>query len=120
MDRQRLYRLIAAGLLELAGIVMIVAPLVLNAPNADGLDAGILSVLMGVGVGFGQLRTVALVWSAIGLGASVIWAVLALGGFGVGTPWWDDAIEAVVLTATFAGALIALVLARRAIPTLTG
>ena len=46
--------------------------------------------------------------------------MLALDGFGVGTPWWDDLVEAVVLAAIFAGALIALVLARRAIPTLTG
>ena len=100
--------------------MLIVAPYLLNAPNAIGLEVGIVSVLMGVGVGFGQLRTVALVWSAVGLGASLIWAVFALDGFGVGTPWWDDLVEAVVLAAIFAGALIALVKARRAIPTLTG
>ena len=40
-------------------------------------------------------------------------ALLALSGFGLGTPWWDDVVEAVVLAALFAGALIALVLARR-------
>ena len=101
------------GLLELAGIVLIVAPFLLNAPNAIGLEVGIVSVLIGVGVGFGQLRTVAVVWSAVGLGASLIWGVLALDGFGVGTPWWDDVVEAVVLASIFAGALITLVLARR-------
>ena len=97
----------------LAGIVLIVTPYLLNAPNAIGLAVGIVSVLIGLGVAGGQLWTVAVVWSAIGLGASVIWALLALSGFGLGTPWWDDVVEAVVLAALFAGALIALVLARR-------
>ena len=105
----------------LAGIVLIATPYLLNVPNAIGLTLGIVSVLIGLGFGAGQLWTVALVWSAIGLGASVIWAVLALDGFGIGTPWWDDVVEAVVLAAIFAGALIILVLARgRATPTPTG
>ena len=112
MDRQRLTRRIAGGLMVLAGIVLIVTPYLLNAPNAIGLAVGIVSVLIGLGVAGGQLWTVAVVWSAIGLGASVIWALLALSVSAL-QPLVDDVVEAVVLAALFAGALIALVLARR-------
>ena len=120
MDRQRRYRTLAAGLLVLAGIFLIATPYLLGGPNAIGLALGVVSLSIGIGLGAGHLSTVALVWSALGLSASVIWAALALDGFGVGSPWWDDVLEAVVLAAIFAGASITLILARRATPTLTG
>jgi hypothetical protein len=114
MDRQRRYRTLAAGHLVFAGIVLIATPYLLGVPNAIGLALGVLSVLIGLGYGAGHLSTAARAWSAVALGASVIWAALALEGGGLGSPWWDDVIEAVVLAAIFAGTLITLLLARGA------
>ena len=116
MERQRTYRTVAAGLLVLAGIVLTVTPYLVDAPNPIGLVLGIVSVLIGLGVRAGRLRTVAFVWSAVGLGASLLWAAFALDGFGQGTPWLDDVVEAVALAAIYGGTLITLVFASRATP----
>ena len=111
MERQRRYRRVAAGLLVLAGIVLIVAPFflgvryLLNTPTLLGLGLGIFSVLMGIGVGLGRLWTAPLVWSVIGLSASMLFVVLT-------RPWYDDVLQAGVLAAMFTGTLIALVKAK--------
>ena len=76
--------------------MLIVGPYVLNAPCAlkgptlSSLVLGIVSALMGLCVGLDRLWTVPLVWSGIGLGASLLIIVLT-------RPWYDDVIEATVL-----------------------
>jgi hypothetical protein len=44
---------------------------------------------------------------------TVLWAWAAASGFGKGSPWWDDLIEASVLAVLFLLAAVLLVLGRR-------
>jgi len=90
MERQRPYRRIGPSQLVIMGIVLIVASYPLDMPDAVGLALGIVFVLVGLGVGLGRRRTTPSIWSAIGLGVSLLSAALTLDGMGVGTPWWES------------------------------
>jgi hypothetical protein len=105
-------KVIAAGLLIVAGLVLVMAPLILNAPNPPGTALGVATVVVGMVLAVSRLRTLPAIWSAVGFAGSVLWALLALGGFGQGTVWWDDVIEASVLAVLFGGALFLLVFAQ--------
>jgi peptidoglycan/LPS O-acetylase OafA/YrhL len=101
---------LAALALAVAVVVLIVAPLLLDAPNPL---APLVAVVVAVGSGGALLggesgRLVASAVSWTGLLASALWLFLASNGFGKGTPWWDDVIEAAILAAAFLVAAILL------------
>lgn len=94
---------LAALPLAVAAVVLIVTPIVLDAPNPLGpLSAVIVSVGCAgalLGGRWGRRFASAVSWA--GLLVSVLWLWLAGDGFGQGIPWWDDVIEAVVLAVAF-------------------
>lgn len=106
-------RLVAASLLGVAGVVLIATPLVLDAPNPFGLLLGLVTIGVSISVLSATRWVGPAAFSAIGLVGCTLWALLALDGFGKGTIWWDDLIEAISLAVLFGGALLALVLSRR-------
>ncbi len=108
-------RLTAALSLAVAVVVIVVSPMLLDAPNPLSTPA---AVIVAVGCGGALLggrgaEWVALAVSVAGLVLSVLWLWLASDGFGQGTPWWDDIVEAAILAAAFLVALAFLLLARR-------
>lgn len=107
-------RLVAAMSLAAAVVVIVVTPMILEWPNPLSTPAALV-VAIGCGgalVG-GRGDRVALAISALGLVLSALWLWLASDGFGKGTPWWDDIVEAAVLAAVFLVAVVVLLLAGR-------
>lgn len=101
---------LAAFSLAVAVVVLIVTPMMLDAPNPL---APLAAVVVAVGCGGALLgghwgKRIALAVSLIGLLVSALWLVFASNGFGTGTPWWDDLIEAGILAAAFLVAAILL------------
>jgi hypothetical protein len=101
---------LAALVLAVALVVLIVAPLILNAPNPLGLLAAGLVALgfWGAWQGGEEGRRIGLAVSGAGLLVSLLWFVLASDGFGEGAAWWDDMLEALVLAVAFLAAVILL------------
>src|SRR5688500_6199958 len=94
---------VAALLLAAATVVIVVAPILLDAPNPFALPAVLVHAGASGAAVFGgnRGRTGALVVSVAGLLLTVLWAWAAASGFGKGSPWWDDLIEASVLAVLF-------------------
>lgn len=104
--------------LTVAVVVLIVTPMVLEAPNSL---APLAAVVVAVGCAGALLggqggRWIAQAVSWTGLLVSGLWLFLASNGFGKGTPWWDDVIEASILAAAFLVAALLLWNPRRVTP----
>jgi hypothetical protein len=107
--------LVAALALLIAVVVIVVTPMLLNAPNPLSTPAAVV-VAIGCGgavIGGRGGTWVALAVSVVGLVLCALWLWQASSGFGKGTPWWDDMVEAAVLVAAFLLAAVVLLLARR-------
>lgn len=101
---------LAALSLAVAVVVLIVTQMILDAPNPV---APLAAVVVAAGCGGALLggqwgKRIALTVSWAGLALSALWLVFASNGFGKGTPWWDDLIEAAILAAAFLVAAILL------------
>lgn len=108
-------RLIAALSLAAAVVVIVVTPMILDWPNPLAAPAALI-VALGCGgalLGGRGGELVALVIGALGLALSALWLWLASDGFGKGTPWWDDVVEAAILLVAFLVAVVALLVARQ-------
>ena len=107
--------LVAALSLAVAVVVIVVAPMLLAAPNPLSMPAAlVVAIGCGAAVIGGRGGTwVALAVSVVGLVLSALWLWQASSGFGKGTPWWDDMAEAAILAVAFLMAVVVLVLARR-------
>jgi hypothetical protein len=94
----------------IAVIVIVASPIVLAAPNPLSTPSAIVAATGFVGALAGGRwgRRVAVLVGLAGLALSGLWFVFALNGFGKGTPWWDDVVEAGILTVAFLAALGAL------------
>ena len=104
-------RLVAALSLAAAVVVIVVSPMILEWPNPLSTPA---ALIVAVGCGGALLggrggESVAFAISVLGLVLSALWLWLASDGFGKGTPWWDDIVEAAILVAAFLVAVVALV-----------
>jgi hypothetical protein len=109
------FRLVAALALAAAVVVIVVTPMILEWPNPLSTPA---ALIVAIGCGGALLggrggELVALTISTLGLVTSALWLWLASDGFGKGTPWWDDIVEAAILVAAFLVAIVFLLLARR-------
>jgi hypothetical protein len=113
------FRLVAALSLLVAVVVVVVSPILLDFPNPLSTPAAVVVAIGCAGTLAGGRRGegVALVVSVGGLVLSVLWLWLASDGFGKGTPWWDDIVEAGALAAALLVAALSLLLARRRRPT---
>jgi hypothetical protein len=92
---------LAALSLAVAAVVLIVTPMVIAAPNPlEPVAAVVVAVgCAGALLGGQWGNRIAVTVSWAGLALSALWLVFATDGFGKGTPWWDDLIEAAVLAA---------------------
>jgi hypothetical protein len=113
-DRARLLSLIAAVTLGVAVGVIVVTPVILAAPTPLSTPSAAVVAIGCVGASAGghRGRRIALAVAVAGLVLSSLWLLLASDGFGLGTPWWDDMVEAAILAGLFLVALILLLLAR--------
>ncbi len=111
----RTCELIAALALAIAVIVIVVTPVILEAPNSLSTPTAMITGIGCAGALLGGRggRTTALVVSIAGLLLNILWFLLASGGFGKGTPWVDDMVEAGILAAAFLVAAVLLLIARR-------
>ena len=84
-------------------------------PNLPATPAAVIVAIGCAGALLGGRggRRIALVVSFSGLLLSILWLWFASNGFGKGTPWWDDMVQAGILAAAFLVAAIFLLLARR-------
>lgn len=107
---RRVPALLAALSLAVAIVVLIVTPMILDAPNSLATLAAVIVAVGGGGALLGGQwgRRIALAVSWAGLLVSALWLWLASDGFGKGTPWWDDMVEAVILAAAFLVAALLL------------
>jgi hypothetical protein len=106
---------LAASLLALAAVVIIVSPSIVGDPNVLALPAAIVTGLGTLGALRGATggQRLAVVVGLCGLVLSILWLALASSGFGKGTAWSDDMIEAAVLAGLFGAAVACLAFARR-------
>ena len=108
-------RLVAALSLAAATVVIVVTPMLLDASNPLSMPAAVVVAIgcAGAVIGGRGGAWVALAVSVVGLVLSVLWLWQASSGFGKGTPWWDDILEAATLAAAFLIAAAAVLFARR-------
>jgi hypothetical protein len=100
----------AAVILAAATVVILGAPILLDAPNFLALPAAAFAAWGAIGALFAGKpgRRLALAVSLLGATMSALWGLGASNGFGKGTPWWDDLAEATILLILFAGSAIVL------------
>jgi hypothetical protein len=101
---------LAAVALAVASLVLLLAPVVLDAPNPLAPPAAGLVALGALGAWHGgkKGRRIGLAVSAAGLLVSLLWFGLASDGFGQGAAWWDDMLEAGILAAAFLTSVVLL------------
>jgi hypothetical protein len=108
-------RAIPALALGFAVAVILAAPEIVGDPNVLAVpSAGVVAIgCIAAFFGGRWTRRTATTISALGLVLTTLWLWLALDGFGKGTPWWDDVIEAAILFVAFLVALLGLFAGRR-------
>lgn len=89
--------------------------MLLNAPNPLSTPAAVVVAIGCVGAVMGGRggTWVAYAVSVVGLVLCALWLWQASSGFGKGTPWWDDMVEAAILAAGSLVAAATLLRARR-------
>lgn len=109
---------LAALVLGVAIAVLLLAPIMLDAPNPLALLAAAFVALgcWGAWRGDEAGRRSGLAVSAAGFVVSVLWFLLASDGFGKGAAWLDDMVEALILALAFLIAAVLLWLARPPVP----
>lgn len=107
--------LIAALPLAVAVVVIVVSPMLLESPNALSTPAALVAAIGCGGALLGGRggERIALAVSGLGFVVSASWLWLASDGFGKGTPWWDDVVEAAILATAFLVAAVLLLLGLR-------
>ena len=111
----RLASALAAVALGAGVVVIIVTPEYLRSPNSLAIPSAFV-VGIGAAAAFAGGRwgtRIALLISTLGLILSGLWYWLAGDGFGMGTPWVDDMVEAGVLSCLFVAAIVLELFARR-------
>jgi len=109
---RRALSLLAALSLAVGVVVIMAAPELLAAPNALAAPSALVVAIGCGGAAFGGTtgRRIGLAVSVAGLVLSGLWLWMATDGFGLGSAWIDDMVEAAILVVTFVVAISFLVL----------
>jgi hypothetical protein len=109
---RRALSLLAAVSLAVAVVVIVAAPQILAAPNALAAPSALVVAIGCGGAAIGGTigRRIGLAVSVTGLVLSGLWLWMATDGFGLGSAWIDDMVEAAILVVTFVVAISLLVL----------